>query len=178
MEKPNVQADEIKVEPVKSVESDARVKASPLAKVVASQKGVELSAVLGSGPGGRIKKADVERAAISLPEKSEKLVIESKEISPDVASVLPSDLYTDIPNSNVRKVIATRLLESKITIPHFYLTVEINCDKILKLRSVLNNEGNGDYKLSLNDFVIKAAAKALLDVPQVNSSWHETFIRQ
>ena len=58
------------------------------------------------------------------------------------------------------------------------MTVEINCDKILKLRSVLNNEGNGDYKLSLNDFVIKAAAKALLDVPQVNSSWHETFIRQ
>jgi pyruvate dehydrogenase E2 component (dihydrolipoamide acetyltransferase) len=80
--------------------------------------------------------------------------------------------------SNVRKVIATRLLESKNTIPHFYLTVELDAEKILKLREVLNKESNGKYKLSVNDFVIKAASLALKDVPQVNSSWQGTFIRQ
>lgn len=163
--------------PQKSVESDTRIKASPLAKVIAGQKGVELKDIAGSGPGGRIKKADVEKAASVAPVVAQQAT-KTSAMAPAATNVVSSDLYTDIPNSNVRKVIATRLLESKNTIPHFYLTVEINCDKILKLRSVLNEEGAGDYKLSVNDFVIKASAKALLDVPQVNSSWHESFIRQ
>jgi pyruvate dehydrogenase E2 component (dihydrolipoamide acetyltransferase) len=166
-----------KIEIPQSVESDTRIKASPLAKVIAGQKGVELRDVAGSGPGGRIKKADVEKAASVAPVVAQQASKASTTASAPT-NVVSSDLYTDIPNSNVRKVIATRLLESKNTIPHFYLTVEINCDKILKLRSVLNEDGAADYKLSVNDFVIKAAAKALLDVPQVNSSWHESFIRQ
>jgi pyruvate dehydrogenase E2 component (dihydrolipoamide acetyltransferase) len=169
-----------KVETLKeSAESiDTRIKASPLAKVVAGQKGVDLREISGSGPGGRIKKVDVEKAASTAAAVTQQASKDSSKAAPAAPNMVPSDLYTDIPNSNVRKVIATRLLESKNTIPHFYLTVEINCDKILKLRSALNEEGDGDYKLSVNDFVIKAAAKALLDVPQVNSSWHDSFIRQ
>lgn len=174
-EAPKTQPTIEKVESPKSVESDTRIKASPLAKVVAGQKGVELGNIAGSGPGGRIKKADVEKAATMMTQKVDQVAPKEPQVSQSGAV---GDLYTDIPNSNVRKVIATRLLESKNTIPHFYLTVEINCDKILKLRSALNEEGTGEYKLSVNDFVIKAAAKALLDVPQVNSSWHESFIRQ
>ena len=75
-------------------------------------------------------------------------------------------------------MIASRLSQSKNTIPHFYLTIELNADKIMKLRQVLNSESNGKFKLSVNDFVVKAAALALKDVPEVNSSWQDTFIRQ
>ena len=113
---------------------------------------------------------------IAAPPKAETPA--PKTVSAPVPAAPSSAPHTDIPVSNVRKVIASRLLESKNTIPHFYLTVEINADKILKLREALNAESAGKYKLSLNDFVIKASALALRDVPQVNSSWQGSFIRQ
>lgn len=88
------------------------------------------------------------------------------------------DAFTDIPTSNMRRVIATRLSESKQTVPHYYVTAEINMDKITKLREVLNKSSDGKYKLSVNDFIIKASALSLKKVPEVNSAWQGDFIRQ
>ena len=152
-----------------TTESSSRIIASPLAKNIAKEKQVDLSLVKGSGPNGRIVKVDV------LDFKPV-----SKVVSPSTPPPLPvsTSAYTDIPLSNVRKVIASRLSESKTSIPHFYLTIQLNADKILKLREILNKESNGSFKLSVNDFVIKASSLALRDVPAVNSSWQGSFIRQ
>ncbi|KAJ3174506.1 pyruvate dehydrogenase complex dihydrolipoamide acetyltransferase component (E2) [Geranomyces variabilis] len=159
--------------PAKSSSSD-RVKASPMAKTLAAEKGIDLSTVKGTGPDGRIVKEDIlnyKAPAAAAPSKA----ASSGKGAPAAA---PGAAYVDIPLSNVRKVIASRLLESKQTIPHYYLTQEINVDKILKLREVLNSQANGKYKLSVNDFVIKASALALKAVPEVNSSWQGSTIRQ
>ena len=86
--------------------------------------------------------------------------------------------YTDIPTTSMRKIIASRLTESKQNVPHYYVTVEINMDKTNKLREVLNKSSEGKYKLSVNDFVIKASALALKQVPEVNAAWQGDFIRQ
>ncbi|XP_065843732.1 dihydrolipoyllysine-residue acetyltransferase component of pyruvate dehydrogenase complex, mitochondrial-like [Oscarella lobularis] len=141
--------------------SDGRIFASPFAKKVAGEHGVSLAAIAGTGPGGRIVAADVAAAASQAP---------------PVAAAVPGDTFTDIPLSNVRKVIAQRLSHSKQTIPHYYLTVEIEITELLNLRQQLNQASS--RKLSLNDFVIKAAALSMKHVPEVNSSWMETFIRR
>ncbi|KAJ3051215.1 hypothetical protein HK097_007818 [Rhizophlyctis rosea] len=154
--------------PAASSEGD-RVFASPAARALALEKGIDIEAVTGTGPNGRILKADVEGYKPSAKKPS---------AAAPAAAAPAGASYTDIPLSNVRKVIASRLLESKVTIPHFYQTVEINVEKTLKLREVLNSQANGKYKLSVNDFVIKAASLALKDVPEVNSSWQDSFIRQ
>ncbi|KAJ3150489.1 pyruvate dehydrogenase complex dihydrolipoamide acetyltransferase component (E2) [Geranomyces michiganensis] len=159
----------------KSASSD-RVKASPLAKTLAAEKGIDLSTVKGTGPDGRIVKEDVLNYKAPAAAASSKAAASGK--APAVPAAAPGAAYVDIPLSNVRKVIASRLLESKQTIPHYYLTQEINVDKILKLREVLNSQANGKYKLSVNDFVIKASALALKAVPEVNSSWQGSTIRQ
>jgi pyruvate dehydrogenase E2 component (dihydrolipoamide acetyltransferase) len=151
--------------------------ASPIAKKLALEQGIPLSKVKGSGPGGRIIKSDIESYKPSA--------------AGGVSASAPSTsgpAYTDIPLSNMRRVIGQRLKQSKIEIPNFYLTSEINVDKILKLREVFNaaakaKEGGkdgvkGDTKLSVNDFIVKGAALALKDVPEVNSGWFEDFIRQ
>lgn len=88
------------------------------------------------------------------------------------------EAYTDIPTSNMRRVIATRLSESKQLVPHYYVTVEVNMDKVNKLREVLNKSADGKYKLSVNDFIVKASALSLKKVPEVNSAWQGDFIRQ
>jgi len=137
---------------------------------MAAQNNIDLSSVSGSGPNSRIVKSDVEKA-LSQPKPA------PKSAAAPVASA-PADSFVDIPLTNMRKVIAARLGESKSTIPHYYLTAEIDMDRVLKLREVLNNKANGKFKLSVNDFVIKASALALKDVPEVNSSWHHDFIRQ
>ncbi|KAJ1345388.1 pyruvate dehydrogenase complex dihydrolipoamide acetyltransferase [Batrachochytrium salamandrivorans] len=155
--------------------STDRIFASPVAKALASARGLSLAKIVGSGPGGRIVKSDVEN--YTAPTTVVAPVVPSSVPAPPVSGSTGS-LFTDIPLSNVRKVISSRLTQSKSTIPHFYLTVEINVDKILKLREVFNKESNGKFKLSVNDFVIKASGLALKDVPEVNSAWHETFIRQ
>lgn len=157
-------------QPAPQQPAGGRVFASPLARATAAASGVELSGVAGTGPGGRIIKADVLEAA-SRPAAAQ----------PAFAAPIPPAVtasFTDIPNSNIRKVIASRLTASKQTIPHYYLTIEANVDALLKIRTDLNAKANGAYKLSVNDFVVKAAAVALRKVPEVNSSWAEEAIRR
>jgi len=98
--------------------------------------------------------------------------------APPPAPVVPGATYSDLELSNIRKVIAARLLESKQTIPHYYLTIDITMDETLKLRKSLNDLANGEYKLSVNDFVVKASALTMKKVPEVNSSWMGDFIRR
>ncbi|KAJ9079433.1 pyruvate dehydrogenase complex dihydrolipoamide acetyltransferase component (E2), variant 2 [Entomophthora muscae] len=159
--------------PAASPTQGERVFASPLAKKLANEKGIELSDITGTGPNSRITKADVENHQPSTKRSSPPAPVSAAPAPPST-----SGAYTDIPLSNIRKVIATRLTESKQQIPHYYLTVEANVDKVMKLRQHLNGIAKDGYKLSVNDFVAKAAALAMKDVPDVNSAWHGDFIRQ
>ncbi|MCL6678781.1 pyruvate dehydrogenase complex dihydrolipoamide acetyltransferase [Sphingomonas sp. RG327] len=142
-----------------------RIKASPLARRIAADQGIDLSSLTGSGPGGRIVKADLEGApaAAAAP----------KAATPAAAPVEPGEIPHEVVKlSNMRKTIARRLTESKQTIPHYYLTVDIQLDALLKLRSELNKglEPRG-IKLSVNDLLIKALAMALIEVPTANVSF-------
>ena len=154
------------------VASGDRIVASPLAKRIAEQKGLDLSTIKGSGPNGRIVKADVEDATPGAAP--------AKEAAPaPAASPAPSTLGGDLDApyeaqklNNVRKVIARRLTEAKQTIPHIYLTVDVRLDALLKLRSQLNASLEPDgVKLSVNDLLIKALARALNRVPACNVSF-------
>ncbi|CAG5874009.1 unnamed protein product [Menidia menidia] len=202
-----------------------RVFASPLAKKLASEKGIDLAQVSGSGPDGRITRKDVESfvppkaapAAAAAPAPA------AAPPTPAAAPAAPAGTFTDIPISNIRKVsprwrprrpliqhdaptapprtgfkagvcsaasgpcrpllplqvIAQRLMQSKQTIPHYYLSVDVNMDQVIELRKELNEEVKAqNIKLSVNDFIIKASALACLKVPECNSSWMETVIRQ
>jgi len=155
-----------------------RVKASPLARRIAAEKGVDLSGVTGSGPNGRIVKADIEGAkpgAASAPKAAEAPAAAAAPAASAPAAAPASVWYDEsIPHeveklSNIRKTIARRLTEAKQTIPHIYLTVDIQLDALLKLRGQLNKslEGRG-VKLSVNDMLIKALAVALAQVPKCN----------
>ena len=161
--------------------SGDRIIASPLAKTVAAQQGIDLSLAAGTGQAGRITKADVEAFAAALAAQPAPI---TEAAAPAAATGGPAGgfdvggAYTDMPLSNVRKVIANRLLESKQNIPHYYLSIDVRMDKIMALRQELNALGDGKYKLSPNDFLIKASALAMRDVPEVNSSWMGTFIRE
>lgn len=148
--------------------SDARVKASPLAKSMAADKGVDLSTVQGSGEGGRIVKRDIETAAsgASAP---------APVAAPAAAVSYPSSGYQDTPISQMRKTIAKRLSESKFTAPHFYLTMSVDMDAAIEARQALN--ATGDHKISFNDLVVKAVSKALKKHPAVNSAWLGDVIR-
>ncbi|KAJ2599537.1 pyruvate dehydrogenase complex dihydrolipoamide acetyltransferase component (E2) [Coemansia sp. RSA 1722] len=173
-----------------AADSGSRIFASPLAKAMAKEKGIDLAQISGSGPRGRIVKADIESfiasgatkaAAVATPAVAPAAAAPAaKPAAAKAAPAAPaaSAGFTDIPLTNMRKVIAARLTEAKSTVPHYYLTQNINMDNINKLRKSLNTAANGAYKLSVNDFVIKAAACALREVPEVNSSWQGEFIRQ
>ncbi len=161
--------------------SGERIFVSPLARRMAQQAGIELSAVKGSGPGGRIVKADIEafqpgaaRPAAPAPAAPAAAAPAPK---PAVAITAPHRL---VPNSSMRKVIARRLTEAKSTIPHFYVSMDIELDALMKLRADLNakspKEGAGAFRLSVNDLVIKAAALTLRRIPTVNASWTEDNI--
>jgi pyruvate dehydrogenase E2 component (dihydrolipoamide acetyltransferase) len=149
-----------------------RVKASPLARRLAGQQGVDLADLTGSGPGGRIIRADIEAAAGKAP--GARAPAAAPAAAPALAA--PAVVDTDIPHeavklSNMRKTIARRLTEAKQTIPHIYLTVDVQLDALLKLRGELNAglESRG-VKLSVNDMLIKALAAALVEVPECNVS--------
>jgi pyruvate dehydrogenase E2 component (dihydrolipoamide acetyltransferase) len=166
-----------------------RVFASPLARRMAQQAGIDLSGIKGSGPNGRIVKADVEGAS-SAPKAAPKQ--DAAPAQPQAASPVPAPKpapapaitapHTAVPNSSMRKVIAKRLSESKATVPHFYVTMDIEIDALLKLRADLNSrapkDGPGAFKLSVNDLVIKAAARVLRQMPAVNATWTEDAILQ
>ncbi|XP_070838860.1 dihydrolipoyllysine-residue acetyltransferase component of pyruvate dehydrogenase complex, mitochondrial [Chaetodon trifascialis] len=155
-----------------------RVFASPLAKKLAAEKGIDLAQVSGSGPDGRITKKDIDTF---VPPKAAPAVAAAPApaAAPAAPAPAPAGTFTDIPISNIRKVIAQRLMQSKQTIPHYYLSVDVNMDQVLQLRQELNAEVKAqNIKLSVNDFIIKASALACLKVPECNSSWLDTVIRQ
>ncbi len=144
-----------------------RIFASPLAKRMASQAGLDLATLQGSGPHGRIVKVDIERAL----KEGKPAAREAPAPRAEAPAAPPAGGVTELPLSNMRKVIARRLTESKQTVPHFYLTLDCTLDALLKLRTELNGRPGADYKLSVNDFVIKAAAIALRKVPEANVSF-------
>ncbi|MHA6247756.1 pyruvate dehydrogenase complex dihydrolipoamide acetyltransferase [Pontibacter sp. CAU 1760] len=153
---------------------NGRIKASPLAKKVAQDKGFNLSQIKGSGEGGRIVLRDIENYTPSAAPQPQTA---AKTAAPQVASIpgLPSEAYEEVNVSQMRKVIARRLSESLFTAPHFYLTMEINMDKAIEARGSMNEVS--PVKVSFNDMVIKAAAAALRQHPAVNSSWLGDKIR-
>ena len=170
--------------------SGERIFASPLARRLAEQKGVDLSQVKGSGPRGRIVKSDIEgfdgkaqpaktdsaapKAAASPSKPSSASVsggVDAKALADKLGMA-----YKEHPNNNIRKVTARRLMESKQTVPHFYLTIECNIDGLLATRKEINAKANGEYKVSVNDFIVKACANALKAYPAANVAWTEDAI--
>ncbi len=154
-----------------------RIKASPLARRLAKQKGINLAAIQGSGPNGRIVKADIESASrrgISLGGST--AAVTPPPVRPLPQGPLPyhADEFDRVENSMMRKAIARRLSESKQQVPHFYLSVDVAMDRLMDLRAQLNEAADGAFRLSVNDFIIKAVAKALTDVPAANASWTDS----
>jgi pyruvate dehydrogenase E2 component (dihydrolipoamide acetyltransferase) len=150
-----------------------RIFASPLAKRIAADKGIDLASLKGSGPNGRIVKADVESAKPgAAPAAAPKAA--PRPAAPAGQPVITAPGDQRIPHTAVRKVIARRMLESKQTVPHFYLTVEFEIDALLAARAAINEVARKkDARVSVNDMVIKACAKALRDHPECNASWTE-----
>uniref|UniRef100_UPI004048E49C pyruvate dehydrogenase complex dihydrolipoamide acetyltransferase n=1 Tax=Algoriphagus sp. TaxID=1872435 RepID=UPI004048E49C len=158
-------------ESVASATGNERVKASPLAKKIASEKGVDIRQVAGTGEGGRIVKRDIESFVPTAATTSSQ-VSSSHAVS---SAVLGQESFREEKVSQMRKTIAKRLAESKYSAPHFYLTMEINMDKAIEARKSMNEFGTA--KISFNDLVIKASAAALRQNPKVNSSWLGDKIR-
>lgn len=154
---------------------DGRIKASPLAKKLAADKGIDISQVQGSGDGGRIVKADVDNFKPSAQPQQQAAQSQTPNTKPQTV-VSGQEGHTDTNVSQMRKVIAKRLGESKFSAPHFYLTMEINMDNAMQARTQMNEVS--DVKISFNDMVVKATAMALRKHPAVNSSWMGDFIRQ
>ena len=154
--------------------TDARVFASPLARRMAIHAGLDLAAIRGSGPQGRIVKADIDQAlahpAAALPGASAAPVFAKAQM----LALAGSPPYTEKPHSAMRRVIARRLAESKQTVPHFYMSLDCAIDDLLKIRATLN--AKSESKISINDFVIRAAALALRQVPAANASWTDDAI--
>ncbi len=170
----------------------SRIFASPLARRIAREKGIDLAALAGSGPHGRIVRADVEKAQPGRT-VAPQLPTQSLVVSPAPPAVLPQAMtdeqilalyeagsYEIVPHDNMRRTIAQRLTVAKSTIPHFYLSIDCELDSLLAARARLNErspkDGPGAYKLSVNDFIIKAMALALQRVPAANATWTERGI--
>jgi pyruvate dehydrogenase E2 component (dihydrolipoamide acetyltransferase) len=167
-----------------------RIFASPLAKRIAAQKGLDLSGIAGTGPRGRIVKSDVENAkpgaakpaAGAAPAASGGAGVPGIAPLPDARLLYPKDSYEEIPHDNMRKAIAKRLTSAKTLIPHYYLTIDCNLDALMAVREKMNaaapkgKDKVPAYKLSVNDFIMKASAMALMKHPAVNASWTDTAI--
>jgi len=158
--------------------SSGRVVASPLAKRLAKEANVDLARVAGSGPHGRIVRRDIEAVAAGKLPMLAPAQVPTGVKAPPIDASMP---FTEVPNSTFRKAIARRLSESKRDIPHFYLSIDCELDALLKLRADLNarapKDGEGAYKLSVNDFVVRATALALRKVPAANATWTDAAIR-
>ncbi|MBD9449338.1 pyruvate dehydrogenase complex dihydrolipoamide acetyltransferase [Rhizobium sp. RHZ01] len=167
-----------------------RTFSSPLARRLAKESGIDLSAISGSGPHGRVVKSDVEAAVSGRGAKAAPAAAAPQAAAPapaaapkgasdeSVLKLFEPGSYELVPHDGMRKVIAKRLVESKQTVPHFYVTVDCELDALMSLRAQLNDaaprkDGAPSYKLSVNDMVIKAMALALRDVPDANVSWTE-----
>ena len=164
----------------------ARVFASPLARRLAKESSIDVSAITGSGPHGRVVKSDVEavksgRAQLKAPSAAPSAAPAGAGLAPgmskqQVMSLYPEGSYDIVPNDGMRKTVAARLTESKQTVPHFYLTLDCRIDALMEAREKINaaaplKDGKPIYKLSVNDFVIKAWALALQKVPTANATW-------
>lgn len=167
---------------LKPASNGARVFASPLARRIAAGKGIDLSTISGSGPKGRIVKADLEmvpKEAVSVPPIQAPTLVAKQADPTAVSKLYEGRKYTEIPLDGMRKIIAARLTEAKQTIPHFYLRRDIRLDELLKFRGQLNQQlAKRDVKLSVNDFIIKACALALQQVPAANAVWADDRILQ
>ena len=158
----------VKDAPISSMK-EKRIFVSPLAKRLAEQKGLNLENIIGSGPRGRIIKMDIENAKIN--------------VSANNMSSVPSrptpfePSYTEVPVSTMRGVIASRLSQSKQEVPHFYVSADVEIDKLLSARKYLNDMADGTYKISVNDMVLKAVAVGLRKVPDANVSWADSVIK-
>jgi pyruvate dehydrogenase E2 component (dihydrolipoamide acetyltransferase) len=150
-----------------------RIFASPLARRMAEQAGLDLAHIAGTGPHGRIIKADIDAALAREPTPEAPPRPAAPPAAPPAVGLPP---FVEQPHSNIRKTIARRLTEAKREQPHFYLTIDCEIDKLLEIRKELNGRSD-QYKLSVNDFVIRAAALALMQVPAANASWTEQAVR-
>ena len=159
--------------------SKERIFATPLARRIAKSTNVDLANIKGSGPYGRIVKADVQSNNVKAFEKTPITQITSSVTSETIKTMYKDREFTEIPLDGMRKVIANRLTEAKQTIPHFYLRKSVNLDKLLIVRSEMNT-GLIDQgiKISVNDFIIKASSLALQDIPQANVVWAQDRILQ
>ena len=152
-----------------AVETDGSIKASPLARKLAAEKGVDLTMVKGSGDHGRIVKRDIDSFNPAIHTSPQPGLTAAPAVPAGVES------YIDTPVSQMRKVIASRLSESKNTAPHFYVTMDIDMDNAIAARKAMN--ASGEVKIAFNDLVVKACALALKKHPVINSSWMGDFIR-
>ncbi len=176
--------------------AERRVFASPLAKRIADGKGIDLTRISGSGPRGRIVKADIEAAVGASAGAPAKRTAETPVAAaplaegpgtapaglgalPDASRFYQEGEYEAVPNDSMRKAIARRLTSAKGLVPHYYLTIECDIGALMQARARLNDrspKGDGAYKLSVNDFVVKAAAQALMKHPDVNGSWTDAAV--
>jgi pyruvate dehydrogenase E2 component (dihydrolipoamide acetyltransferase) len=175
--------------PIAAASNGAKVFASPLAKRIAKDAGVDISKIVGSGPHGRVIERDVKTALAggTAPRATSASTGTSAPPAPlatgmadnVIKQLFEAGTYDEVPHDSMRKTIARRLLESKQTVPHFYVTADIELDALLKAREEINAnapkgaDGKPAYKLSVNDFVIKALAAALMRVPEANVTWTE-----
>ena len=159
--------------------SKERIFATPLARRIAQSTNVDLANIKGSGPYGRIVKADVQSNNVNASEKTPITQITSSITSETIKTMYKDREFAEIPLDGMRKVIANRLTEAKQTIPHFYLRKSVNLDKLLIIRSEMNagliDQG---IKISVNDFIVKASSLALQDIPQANVVWAQDRILQ
>ena len=159
----------------KELSKGERIFATPIAKKIALEQGIPLGKVKGTGPEGRITREDVEK----FKPGSTAAATAGKSGSSSSSTAAPE--YTDTPVTTMRKVIGQRLTQSKQELPHYYVTVDVDMGRVSKLREVFNKslaEKEGGAKLSVNDFITKAAALAMKDVPDVNCGWMGETIRQ
>jgi len=167
-----VQIEELTAEVSKSNNTDGRIFASPLAKKIAKDKGINLAEVKGSGENGRIVKKDVENYTPAAAVAVEATPTQTTQAATPLVTYTPvgEESYEEVKNSQMRKVIAKRLGESKFTAPHYYLTIELDMDSAIASRKTIN--ALPETKVSFNDMIVKACAMALKKHPQVNTSWN------
>lgn len=172
----STEAPAAKAPPVASNTTSGRIFATPLARRIAADKGVDLATLQGSGPHGRIIKADVEGAkpgAMKAPQAAAPFV-SGPTIDP--RAFYEAGSYDEVPLDNMRKTIARRLTQAMQEIPHFYLSIDCELDELLKVRKILNEQAKDGVKLSVNDFLVRAAALALVKVPDANVSFAGTAL--
>lgn len=177
-------SDATKGEPRSAYATETRIFGSPLARKMAKDLGIELSVFTGSGPNGRILRGDVETALKQQAVRAEPLPVSSEPKAAPSGATPPTspaqETFTDEPLSGMRKAIARRLTESKTTVPHFYVSIDVEMEALLDLRKQINADMKAatGQKVTVNDLVLKALAGALVDVPEANASWQGTSIRR